>query len=55
MPDRYGEMIRAVAGETATSGATDGCGVPFRALGWRCHIGAVAAMMNIGSVNSVMI
>jgi hypothetical protein len=28
---------------------------PFRALGWDSHIGEVAAMMNIGSVNSVML
>jgi hypothetical protein len=28
---------------------------PFRAMGWDSHIGGVAAMMNIGSINSVML
>ncbi len=45
MPAVTHDMIR-----TARPGAAP----PFRAMGWGCHIGGVVAMMNIGSVNSVM-
>lgn len=45
MPAVSHNMIRA---------ARPGADPPFRAMGWGCHIGGVAAMMNIGSVNSVM-
>lgn len=45
MPAVTHDMIRAMR---------PGASPPFRAMGWGCHIGGVAAMMNIGSVNSVM-
>lgn len=45
MPAVSHDMIRAMRPEATP---------PFRAMGWGCHIGGVAAMMNIGSVNSVM-
>ncbi|MDR2912005.1 MAG: VWA domain-containing protein [Alistipes sp.] len=47
MPVGYAETIRAMKG-----GGEAGA---FRAVGWGSHIGEVAAMMNIGSVNSVML
>ncbi len=47
MPDSYRDMIRSFR--------TAGGGESFRAVGWGCHIGSVAAMMNIGSINSVML
>jgi hypothetical protein len=46
MPAAYHDMIRALRPDSNP---------PFRAMGWNSHIAGVAAMMNIGSVNSVMI
>jgi hypothetical protein len=46
MPAVCNDMIRAMR---------PGVEPPFRAMGWGSHIGGVAAMMNIGSINSVMI
>jgi hypothetical protein len=46
MPDNYHDTIASMR---------PGAVPPFRALGWGSHIGEVAAMMNIGSVNSVML
>jgi hypothetical protein len=46
MPAAYNDMICSLR-----AGAVP----PFRAMGWGTHIGGVAAMMNIGSVNTVML
>jgi hypothetical protein len=46
MPAAAHDMIRAMR---------PGAQPPFRAMGWDSHIAGVAAMMNIGSVNSVML
>lgn len=46
MPEGYNDMI---------AGFRSGAEAPFRAVGWGSHIGGVAAMMNIGSVNTVML
>ncbi|MDR1671072.1 MAG: VWA domain-containing protein [Alistipes sp.] len=48
LPDhRYARLLWDVS---STMPAGDG-----RAVGWGCHIGGLAAMMNIGSINSVML
>jgi hypothetical protein len=47
MPASCNDMIAAFRNGTATP--------PFRAVGWGSHINSVAAMMNIGSVNTVML
>jgi hypothetical protein len=46
MPAATHDMIRAMR---------PGAEPPFRAMGWDSHVAGVAAMMNIGSVNSVML
>jgi hypothetical protein len=54
MPAAYNDMIcslRAGAEGPFLTGAQG----PFRAVGWGTHIAGVAAMMNIGSVNTVML
>jgi hypothetical protein len=43
---RYARLLWDISSEMPSQSS--------RAVGWGCHIGAVAAMMNIGSVNSVM-
>ena len=47
MPKCCNDMISSIGKGSATP--------PFRAVGWGSHIGGVAAMMNIGSVNSVLL
>jgi hypothetical protein len=46
MPENYNDVIASLR-----PGATP----PFRAVAFNSHIGDVAAMINIGSVNSVML
>ncbi len=46
MPESYDDVICSLR---------QGAAPTFRAVGWGCHIGGVAAMMNIGSVNTVML
>ncbi len=54
MPESYNDMIRSMKnGSHALS--EKGSSTPFRAVGWGSHIGGVAAMMNIGSINSMML
>jgi len=43
----HGDTANGIRASDATGG--------FRAVGWGCHIGALAALMNIGSINSVMV
>lgn len=47
MPACCNDMIEGFCAGTASP--------PFRAVGWGSHMNSVAAMMNIGSVNSVML
>ncbi len=47
MPECCNDMISSIGKESAAP--------PFRAVGWGSHIGGVAAMMNIGSINSVIL
>jgi hypothetical protein len=46
MPPGYNDIIRSLRGVSAPS---------FRAVGWNSHFAEVTAMMNIGSINTVMI
>ena len=61
MPECYNDMIVGLnAGAAGLSCEPrtlldKGSATSFRAVGWGSHIGGVAALMNIGSVNSVML
>lgn len=61
LPDRrYARMLWEMSSEMPAvchdtiRAMRPGADAPFRAMGWGCHIGGLAAMMNIGSVNSMM-
>lgn len=62
LPDhRYARLLWDISSEMpeslhdVISTMRPGAAPPFRAMGWGSDIGGVAAMMNIGSVNSVML
>jgi hypothetical protein len=62
LPDhRYARLLWDISSEMPPchddmiAGIRPGAGPPFRAMGWGSHIGGVAAMMNIGSINTVML
>ncbi|MDR2891377.1 MAG: VWA domain-containing protein [Alistipes sp.] len=62
LPDhRYSRLLWDMSSEMPESyhdailSARPGAAAPFRAMAWGSHIGQLAAMMNIGSVNSIML
>ena len=65
LPDhRYARLLWDISSEMPASyndtiagfrQRAEGAGPPFRAVGWGTHMSEVAAMMNIGSINSMML